>query len=511
MFESIFRDKVSQMDLILKGNIPEPDMCNFLNIDTALDMLKQSIQDNKYVLIHCDIDMDGIGSGYIMYRFFQLENCIHKVRMLINKERSHGINQKFVDLVNSTSNIGLVVVLDSSSNEIELIKQINTNVLVIDHHNIDHTEYKGLTGNGRYTIINNIIPNFNYEPDKRMSAGLVVYELLRHYYNGGTNKLEYELMFNWVAVTLITDAILLDNPRNQYYLERSLDNDNIEPHLKVLIEQSKQASFNKNTIQYYVSPRINSAIRAKESAKALQCVIFEPLELNKLIKYKEIQMQYLQSVDIGIYQADTFILKDITNLGISKAYCGVLASRLCTKYRKNVAVYVVEDGVCKGSFRGRCEDVNYIEYFKSKAEFAGGHNGAFGFRVLDKDIEEVMRSLIELEPVDKREFYITAGDMPDNIKGKYHIEDTSMMDKFKKERHLLNLSILNSRLSTQEAINIIVLNHNLEYTVDEFGLYKYSLLGIKAKSFNEITTQYAALYIEYANGIQIYIKDYYIQ
>lgn len=507
MFTGIFNDKIAQTENIINGGIEEPEVCDFINSDIAIGRIKQAISDNKIILIHCDIDMDGIGSGYIVYKFFCLEGCANKVKMLINKQRQHGITEKFVNAINNIDNVGLVIIMDSSSNELELIQSINTDVLVIDHHNIDHQEYSGNTNGGKYTIVNNMVSTTTYQADKRMSAGLVAYELLRKYYKGTNNKLEEEEMFNWVAVTLFTDAVVLDNYRNQYYLQQSFDSDSIEKNLKQLLSDCKQMNLCKNSIQYYIAPRINSAIRAQQSLLALNCVVFNSVQITELNKYKERQVKYLQNIDDNIIITDNAILKNMTNSDIDKAYYGVIASHLGSKYHKNTVVYRVHNGICEGSFRGRYDNCKYIEHFKQNGEFAGGHDSAFGFKVKEQDIFNIMESIPE--PTDVQQWYITAGDMPKGLIGKYHIPDKQAMDTFKKEKHLLKLAILNSRLSSQESIDIVIPNNELEYTINEFGVYNYEigLLGLKAISFSPILTQYAILYVEYSNGINIYIKE----
>lgn len=504
---SVFYDKVSRATI--DGDIKEPELIDFINTKKALRLIQQSINDNKYILIHCDIDMDGIGSGYIFYKFFALENCLHKVKLLINKERTHGITKDCIDKVNSLSDIGLLIILDSSSNDPNMIEQLNTNVLVIDHHIIEHDRYIGNTQKGDYVIVSNMIETPTYQIDKRMSCGLVVYELLRHYYKGTLNKLDEEYMFNWVCVTLITDAILLDNSRNQYYIQKTLECDDVEHNLNSLLKECKQMSISKNAIQYYIAPRINSAIRAEQSIAALNCVIFNPLKLSNLSAYKDMQQKYLQDADNNIKQTKHSILKNITDTGVSKSYCGVIASQLCNKYHKNTVTYKVENGICKGSFRGRCDNVKYRDYFKKNCEFAQGHDTAFGFRAKAEELAYIMNTINEIEPNSVTKFYLSLGNIPDNLKGKYHIQTEQEMQEFKKQRNLLQLAIINSRLSSQEVINILIKVSDTISEVDEYGIYTYSLFGTKAKSFKSINTEYAILYVEYSTAIDIYIKEFY--
>lgn len=119
--------------------------------------------------------------------------------LLINKDKIHGIQQKHADYFKDKQ-IGLMIITDSSSNEIQIIKQFNCDVLCIDHHELLHSELSGKCNNGEneFVIVNNTIDSTTYEEDilwlqdsnytkyeadSRMSCGLVVYELLRYTVN----------------------------------------------------------------------------------------------------------------------------------------------------------------------------------------------------------------------------------------------------------------------------------------------------------------------------------------
>ena len=129
-------------------------------------------------------------------------------------------------------NVDLIIITDSSSNDIEIIKQFNCDVLCIDHHDLLHTDLSGVCNNGvsEYVIVNNTIDSPTYDEDfawlqsfdakafsnvsrytaqPAMSCGLVVYELLRVYckYLGKEQLLENLKLYQWVGVTLFTDAV----------------------------------------------------------------------------------------------------------------------------------------------------------------------------------------------------------------------------------------------------------------------------------------------------------------
>lgn len=511
----------------------KPPLCNFINSRKAIEMINKHIQDDLPIAVHSDVDVDGIGSTYEIFTFIRWLGAINKTGFIINKEKVHGISAKHSDYF-KTHKAGLLIILDSSTNEIEYIKDMNCDVLVIDHHEILHNELSGKTLGGEYVIVSNMIDNESteelqeiiddptaiitpYKTEKRMSCGLVIYELLRIYQivYQMQNLIEEGMLYQWAGITLFTDAIPLSNSRNQYYIEQTVHSMDLELSLKQMVKQINkyQSGLDKTFINFYLAPRINKAIRAGASQEALDIVLNRPSDIKNLDVYKQQQEEatkdLLVGVKVGLNKEDHYALKDITGLGIDRNYCGVIAAKLCDTTKKNSVVCIRNErtGLMEGSFRGRLTGPDYRGYFEEKCPgvYAQGHASAFGFKIDKEQLESIMDSLNEIEPKgDSHRFYLTAGDMPDSLKGTHHIDD---MTEFKRQRGLLKLAMANSKLSSEESINIMVLNPwNLE--IDWKGkMGYYSIMGLKCMAFEEVNTEWLSIYVEYTNDISIYVKN----
>lgn len=508
-----------------------PDLIAFKNCDIALDILHRHIENHSRILVHCDVDMDGIGSGYILKRFLQFLTPI-KQGYVINKEKEHGVMQRHVDIINNNK-IDLLIILDSSSNELEVIKQFKCDVIVIDHHEILHNETVGNTNDRlhRFVIVNNMIDNFDsnlvmewlkknnsntdvrledYEHDSRMSCGLVLYELLRLYCEGFNKQglLENLMLFQWAGVTLFTDAILLNTERNQWYIEKTVHSNLMEQTLSTMLTTLSKYNLklSKSNINYSLAPVINKAIRAGASGEALEVVLYNPNNISKLLKYKEDQDRAL---DIGIKDVEehnTFVIKNLTDTGISPNYSGVIASKLCDEYNKNAIVYTEIDGLCKGSFRGRINGIDYRTAIEQaiSGNYAQGHKSAFGIKILKDNLIKTIDNVKNLDSTySNSKEYLTAGDMPDSLKGEYHI---SNFNAFKLAGGLIKLGIGNSKVSSDEQIMISVPS-SLATLIDQKGkLYIYDVLGVQCKAFSEVVPGIIKLYAEYSNSLDIFIK-----
>lgn len=523
----------------------KPDFMVFNNTAYALDLLHKHIISGSKMCLHTDVDVDGIGTTYILKR--TLENLgNNKYVLLINKDKIHGIQSKHVEYFKKNP-IDLMIITDSSSNEIELIKQFECDVLVIDHHEILHEDLVGYCNDGihRYVIVNNTIDNKNqeqdnlwlrsknisafeklndYKGDSDMSCGLVVYELLRLYCECFANPklLENLMLFQWVGITLLTDVVNTLNERNQWFLENTVFSMDMESSLKAMMHKltSFKASLDKTYIQYTFAPAINKAIRAGESQHALDIVINKPFNISELKGYGDIQKQAvdravcvefvdpvtgLRTLNARVFNTPTIML-DISKLGISPNYSGVIASRLSGDNNKNAAVFIInENGLCKGSFRGKYKNVDYRKYFDDYADniYAQGHPGAFGFELTKEQLEYLMNNINSIEPVGQERPWLTLGNMNTDEYGEYHI---TSLDDFKKLGYIWKIAVGNSKVTSKDEIVIRVKASDVVLKSTKGKIFIYDVFGLECKSFKPLNGKYFDIYMEYTNEINMYIR-----
>lgn len=512
----------------------KPDLLAFINTFSALDIIdKHCSRKESKIAIHCDVDVDGIGTGYILGKTLQSLYGVKPI-YVINKEKEHGVQQKHVDFF-AKNPIDLMLIVDSSTNEIDIIKQFNCDVVVIDHHEVrvPLSELNGATSKEgcKYTIVNNTIENLEdieincwvdrvrqktgksiqrHDGDDRMSCGLVVYETLRILCDAlGIDKLLENLrLYQWVGVTLFTDSITLNVPRNQWYIENTVMSQETETTLWKLLSQLNRfkAALDKTTISYTIAPVINKAIRAGHSGDALSCVVYNPSKVLSLMQFREEQDRAINFGICDVESFDSYILKDLTNSNINKNYNGVIASRLCGENNKNTLVFRVEDGIVSGSFRGRLSSVDYRELVDEYNEYSegSGHKSAFGFKCRVEDLDNIMRKLTTIEENISTQPLITAGKMNSINPGKYVIED---MEEFKRQGSLWRLGIGNARLNNDEQVMITVSTSDVQLAEQKNKLYIYNVLGLQCKAFKPITTPVVNIYVEYSRQIDCYIKN----
>jgi single-stranded DNA-specific DHH superfamily exonuclease len=530
----------------------KPPMCLFNNTAKALELLDKHIKRKSKMCLHTDVDMDGIGTTYILKKALEVSGCTDPI-LLINKDKVHGILPKHADFFNQKKCIDLMIITDSSCNELDTIKKFECDVLVIDHHEILHNDCNGKCNDGihEYIIVNNTTDNFNqgydvnwlksnmkvdkgefdnleqYRGTKEMSCGLVVYELLRVYFTlvNLPTILEDLMLFQWVGVTLFTDVIETINERNQWYMDNTVFNQDIEVSLKTMMQVLNRwkATVDKTFIQFNLAPTINKTIRAGESALALNTVINYPHKIGELSKFNEPQQKAIEkattievkSQDVSGNEVTTrrtisfsseCIVLDISKFGISPNYSGVIASRLSGDNNKNSAIYIInERGLCKGSFRGKYKSVDYRKYFADYSNdiYAQGHPEAFGFELRKEQLDALMSNISSIEPQGVSKPWLTAGHMNPNDYGEYHINS---LDEFKKQGYLWRIATGNSKVSSKDEIVIRVSASDVKLIKVQGKMFMYDALGLECKAFKPLQGNYFDIYMELANEVTMYIR-----
>ena len=538
----LFRDIYKNVDLLYGNKKPEaPEIVRFLNIEKAAKILYRHIVAGSTIGIHTDVDMDGVGSCYIFRNWLLSCRPDLTVDCWINKRKQHGIDDSKVAAFNTTGKYDLLIILDSSTNEVESVKKLTCDCIVIDHHEVD-IPINELIGNTagittkpdifsdeykkhpdvkierccEYVILNSLVDNPDgYEASDTMSAGLATYEFLRFfqdYFSLPYNVLEALKLYQWAVITLFTDKMNNDHPRNIYYIQLARGMSEKESGLSQMLHSLNCESLyiSKSDINFTLAPTFNTAIRTGHSAEAINLALRESGQVIKLRDYRAIQQNALLGFDENINLNEKYVTKDITKETIEDElfsnYTGLIAMKLLDKFNRTALVYqIVGDNIAKGSFRGLLDSLDYRQLISDLGYVSQGHKTAFGFEIPVSELDTVMQYLAKQEEATNQEaFYLTAGNVKN--RGKHHIDDIA---DFRATGNLWKLGILNSILSSDT--NIVISSDDLEFrAVNTKGnYYTYNLKGITVHSFEEITTPLADMYVEFQDNLKIYIRNKY--
>lgn len=508
-YGDIFYDKYRWAKYLIGDDKPKkPEVLRIDGDIEAREMLMKHINQQSLIVVHTDVDLDGVGSCKIFIEWLRSKFIYRNIQYTSNQNKVHGINEGFVKTVNSfidtqIAQTGeppkiLVVILDSSCNETELLKGLKCDALVIDHHKISTSELCGDTQNGRFVVLNYLSgPNKDFES---LSAGMELFEFIRgiEYYEREPTVEKLQL-YQWAVATLFSDHMNNDNPRNLYWITRAFSDVNKEPALNLILQSlgRHDTYLSKSNINFSLAPIINGAVRAGASLDALNYVLWKPNQIHELRKYLLVRDQMLVGYNTGVYEFPGFVAKETQYPN----YAGLIASKLLDEYDRTAIVYRMEGDVLVGSFRGKTE-VDYCEAINQLGFKAEGHPGAFGFRIPAYAIMSVMQYLVSLEGT-KAVPYLAYG--PNSgISATHNIKS---LTEFRNDGMLWKLAILNSHLS--ENVNILAPTSGLTYIrrSDSGKMLTYGVEEFELTAFQEMKKGTCSIYIENQDMVRLYVKN----
>lgn len=350
---------------------------------------------------------------------------------LLHEHKQHGLEDHINKLMDSDIQYSLIILPDSSSNDYqyhESLKEINTPVLVLDHH-ITDTE---LSDNA--VIINNQLSG-GYKNKDLTGAG-VTYQFCRYYDEKYGFNFANKYM-DLAALGIIGDMGSMLNIENRYIVKNGLGNiKNVL--LKTLAEKqaysitgSSSASWNDIakalnpvSVAFYIVPLINAVIRAGTAEEKER--LFEAfLNGDEMIVSKKrgaagtfdtraneaaresgnIRNRQNKMLETVLAKTENKIAKyDLLtnrilfirleeNEDFPSELNGLLAMKLSAQYKRpTIVARRCEDGINKGSMRGlnQSELRSFKEFLEKSGLFTlvAGHDNAAGCWIPDKNLKD---------------------------------------------------------------------------------------------------------------------------
>lgn len=470
----------------------------------ASDILSKSTK----FLIYYDPDIDGAISGELTRRFLTAYN--QPFMYYINENRQHGLkmpDDKLNQLVGFT-----ILLVDAGMTKQEIIKltSMGINIINIDHHHINEDDFVYVeneqTG-ARGVIVNNQYP-FEPEEYRFLSGAGVVYYVLKAM--GFGTKEEKAL----VGLSLLSDIRPIENDIAKDFLHATYNHKT--QYLQYLIDVAKPdrdfgfgiQTFDRNYIDFTFSPKINALFRLNKGDDAISIFSGSYKSQGELDVYRRIQNSIRDTIIENLKGTELSNLTykyvdsnlplpyqfDITN------FVGLACSQL-KNFGKTTILFVRENGnIKRGSVRGLCDDVDYLEVFRHYGFKAEGHKNAFG--VLSVDFSNVDLHGLNAT-IEKLEFGY------EERKYTGRLLDVNNLAFF-----------LNSKNASFADYNNYVRDHSrifLRYTGSNIERYQkgkaieYNLDGVKVLAFDESLAVNDALILpvsERGGYIQFYLKGY---
>ena len=359
--------------------LPLNSLCN---IDKATEILEKGIGNNKSFGIFFDTDTDGVSSGTIMTRY--LRNYTDRVSSYINTGKAHGLIGQDLEQFNGVDILIVVDSLDKDTSQYEELHNKGIQIIVLDHHAIDHNvDYDKFV-----TLVSS---QRNYDNPSLSGAG-VVWKFCKYLDEYFMNDYADEYV-DLAACGILADVcdVSEDNKENRYIVNEGLKNLK-NPAIKKIIGSYE---FNSKAILFSVAPLINACCRIGRNNIAMQLFLSdenkEVLALKKqLEECKEIQANELERILPNVYKDFDSQNGEVLYTFIDTEYGigGVIGNKCLETYNK--PMFILKD--CKDKYCGSMRSVGYGDFMAlcNSTELAvlHGHEQASGIEIEKDKFEE---------------------------------------------------------------------------------------------------------------------------
>lgn len=401
------------------------------NIGEAAMLLEEVIKLGQRILIVVDSDNDGFTSATIMYNYLKDLAPELEIDYLLHEGKQHGLQDHIKNLMDEGTKYGLIILPDSSSNDYEYhesLKEINTSVLVLDHHITDIQ----LSDNA-IVVNNQLSPKYK---NKELTGAGVVYQFCRYlddyFKSENTNADKYMDLAAWGIIGDMGSMLELEN---RYIVKEGLKNINnkllwalmekqaysitgaMSPSREQLIE-----AMNPISVAFYIVPLVNAMIRVgtmDEKRRLFEAFLdgdkmipsgkrgakgtFEKAGVeaarecsnarNRQNKSLEVAMD---KTEIKIHKYDLlenrvlFVRLDEDDTFPSELN-GLLAMKLSAKFKRpTIVARLNKEGYNRGSMRGlnQSELVSFKDFLTESGmfEYVQGHDNAAGCSIPNSNL-----------------------------------------------------------------------------------------------------------------------------
>ena len=396
------------------------------DMEKAIDLIIETMENGESIRIFGDYDQDGISSTMtlldgLLYFYDDISYDIPD-RVI----DGYGISDRMIDRA-IEANVSLVITCDNGISAIDQVKRLKENgikVIVTDHHQVSKKE------DGEWVeqilpqadcVINPKRLDNTYPFDDLCGAG-VAFKLIQALYQRLDGDMEYLYgLLEYVAMGTVCDVVSLTD-ENRIFVREGLEriNNTEKLAIKALVEEN---SWNREvsayTLGFIIGPCMNATGRLSTAKLAIDMLMEDDIEKIRTYAKKLVSLnnERKELTNIGLektleiikdkkYYNDDIIIVDVEN--IEESICGIIAGRIKEKFNKPTIIMTQssQNGILKGSGRS-IEAYNiYKEVFEIKdiLESFGGHPMACGLSIRSDKVEEFRQKLNDKSKLKKDDF-----------------------------------------------------------------------------------------------------------
>ena len=514
------------------------------DMDKAIDILKEKIEERKKIRVIGDYDIDGVNATYILLEGLEKLGAVVDSDIPNRITDGYGLNQELIERAYDDG-VDTIITCDNgiaAYDEISYGKELGMTIVVTDHHEVPFEE---MDGQKNYilppadAVIDPKQERCEY-PFKGLCGAAVAYKLVEALHEVlSEDATDMDYLIENVAIATVGDVMDLVG-ENRIFVKEGLEmlrrTRNIG--LKALIECTgvEQSSINTYHIGFVLGPCLNASGRLDTAKRALELLRAKTKKEADILAgdLKALndnrKDMTIKAVEQAIEQIENSELLEDNVLVIYLPECheslaGIVAGRIREKYYKPTFVLTdAEEGV-KGSGRSIEAYHMYEELNKCRSLMKkfGGHALAAGLSMEPENVAP-FRKMINMQCMltekDLREKVTIDMEMPFQCVTEAFVKELAMLEPFGKGNTKpvfagRNISIISAKIigKNKNALKLLVKDANESYIDavyfgDIDGLFtklkeKYGMDAEKKLLMNQ--TEGMKMSITYYPGINEYM------
>ena len=410
------------IDFYLNGTVEDLyDGLLMKDMDRAVDILKEKIEEGKKIRVIGDYDIDGVNATYILQQGLAGLGADVDTDIPDRIKDGYGLNQMLIDRA-LEDDVDTIITCDNgiaAMSEIAYGKENEMTIVVTDHHEVPYLEENG---EKKYllppadAVVDPHRADCEY-PFKGLCGAAVAYKLVEVLYRvSGKSEQEVEhlqerLMEN-VAIATIGDVMDLVG-ENRVFVKKGLEllktTKNEGLHALMQCTGVDTANLNTYHIGFVIGPCINAGGRLDTAKRALELLnasnrreaVTLAADLKELNDSRKEMTE--EGVEEAVRQIESSSWKDDQVLVVYLPEChesiaGIIAGRIKERYYRPTFVLTKGETGVKGSGRSIEAYDMFAEMSRCRELFTkfGGHKLAAGLSLEEENVEVFRKRINEL-------------------------------------------------------------------------------------------------------------------
>lgn len=410
------------IDFYLNGTVEDLyDGLLMKDMNRAVDILKEKIEEGKKIRVIGDYDIDGVNATYILQQGLAGLGADVDTDIPDRIKDGYGLNQMLIDRA-LEDDVDTIITCDNgiaAMSEIAYGKENGMTIVVTDHHEVPYLEENG---EKKYllppadAVVDPHRADCEY-PFKGLCGAAVAYKLVEVLYRvSGKSEQEVEhlqesLMEN-VAIATIGDVMDLVG-ENRVFVKKGLEllktTKNEGLHALMQCTGVDTANLNTYHIGFVIGPCINAGGRLDTAKRALELLnasnrreaVTLAADLKELNDSRKEMTE--EGVEEAVRQIESSSWKDDQVLVVYLPEChesiaGIIAGRIKERYYRPTFVLTKGETGVKGSGRSIEAYDMFAEMSRCRELFTkfGGHKLAAGLSLEEENVEAFRKRINEL-------------------------------------------------------------------------------------------------------------------